>query len=231
MPGALAERLTGIITGPEDDIPLLEAALLVASHRYPSLDVHYYLGLIDELGAVLASKVADYLGPADRMVALNHYLFDELGFTPNAKDYYDPRNSCVNEVVERRTGIPITLALVYMTVGDHIGLALNGVCYPGHFLVRAELPEGLLVVDPFSKGQSLDISELQTRLRDARGGEVSRAIVAGLLVSANKREILMRMLRNFKAIYLRSQDLNNALAISDISFRSIFWAFVGFLKL
>jgi regulator of sirC expression with transglutaminase-like and TPR domain len=215
MTGALAERLTEFIGGPEDEIPLTEAALLVASHRYPDLDLRHYLGVIDEFGSVLAARVSGESGPADRVVMLNHYLFDELGFTPNTQDYYDPRNSYLNQVMERRTGIPITLSLVYMAVGNHVGLAFNGVCYPGHFLVKCELPDGMIVVDPFSKGQSLGIPDLQSRLRETRGGEVSRAIVAGMLVAASKREILLRMLRNLKAIYLRSHDLDNALAIID----------------
>jgi regulator of sirC expression with transglutaminase-like and TPR domain len=215
MTGALAARLTEIIEGPEADIPLTEAALLVASHRYPDLDVRHYLDVIGELGSALAARVDSDLGPADRVVALNHYLFDELGFKPNAGDYYDPRNSYLNQVVDRRTGIPITLSLVYMAVGTHVGLTFNGVCFPGHFLVKCALPDGMIVLDPFSKGQSLGISDLQNRLRETRGGEVSRAIVASLLNAASKREILLRMLRNLKAIYLRCNELDNAIAIMN----------------
>lgn len=215
MTGALAARLTEIIEGPEADIPLTEAALLVASHRYPDLDVRHYLDVIEEFGSALAARVDSDSGPADRVVALNHYLFDELGFKPNAGDYYDPRNSYLNQVVDRRTGIPITLSLVYMAVGTQVGLTFNGVCYPGHFLVKCALPDGMIVLDPFSKGQSLGISDLQNRLRETRGGEVSRAIVASLLNAASKREILLRMLRNLKAIYLRCNELDNAIAIMN----------------
>jgi regulator of sirC expression with transglutaminase-like and TPR domain len=171
--------------------------------------------VIGELGSALAARVDSDSGPADRVVALNHYLFDELGFKPNAGDYYDPRNSYLNQVVDRRTGIPITLSLVYMAVGTQVGLTFNGVCYPGHFLVKCALPDGMIVLDPFSKGQSLGISDLQNRLRETRGGEVSRAIVASLLNAASKREILLRMLRNLKAIYLRCNELDNAIAIMN----------------
>ena len=215
MSGALTERLTEIIRGPEGDIPLTEAALLVATHRYPDLDVRHYLDVIEDFGASVATQVAVDSEPTDKVVALNRYLFDELGFGPNAQDYYDPRNSLLNEVVERRTGIPITLSLVYMAVGTHLGLSMNGVCYPGHFLVKCELPDGVIVLDPFLKGQSLGIEDLQRLLRETRGGEVSRAIVAGCLVAASKREILLRMLRNLKLIYLRSQELDSALTIMD----------------
>lgn len=210
-----AERLTAIIGGPEGDIPLTEAALLVASHRYPDLDVRHYLDLIEDFGSAIAAQVADGSAAAEKVVALNHYLFDELGFAPNARDYFDPRNSFLNEVVERRTGIPITLSLIYMAVGNHLGLALNGVCYPGHFLVKCELTDGIIVLDPFCRGQSLDIGDLQRLLRETQGGEVSRAIVAACLVAATKREILLRMLRNLKMIYMRNHELDNALTIMN----------------
>lgn len=215
MTGALAARLTEIIDGPEADISLTEAALLVASHRYPDIDLPHYFEVIEEFGSVLAARVDSDSGPADRVVALNRYLFDELGFKPNVEDYYDPRNSCLNQVLDRRTGIPITLSLVYIAVGAHVGLTFHGVCYPGHFLVKCALNDGMIILDPFSKGQSLGISDLQNRLRETRGGEVSRAIIAGLLTTASKRAILLRMLRNLKAIYLGSNDLDSAIAIMN----------------
>jgi len=211
----LTDRLTEILSGAEGEIPLTEAALLVASHRYPDLDVGYYLGVIDDYVASMSAQIVADCGPAEKVAVLNRYLFDELGFMPNTQDYFDPRNSLLNDVMERRTGIPITLSLIYMAVGNRIGLALKGVCYPGHFLVKCELPDGMIVLDPFSRGQSLDITDLQRMLREAQGGEVSRAIVASLLVAASKREILIRMLRNLKAIYIRNRDLDNALAIMN----------------
>ena len=215
MTGELTERLTGIISGAEGEIPLTEAALLVASHRYPDLDIRHYLDVINEFGESVSARIATDSGPVEKVAALNHYLFDELGFAPNAEDYYDPRNSLLNEVMERRTGIPITLSLIYMAVGSRLGLTLKGVCYPGHFLVKCRLPEGMIVLDPFFRGQSLAITDLQRMLRETRGGEVSRAIVAGLLVAASKRQILLRMLRNLKGIYLHNRELDNALKIMN----------------
>jgi len=213
--GELTERLTEIIAGPEREIPLLEGALLVATHRYPDLDVRYYLGVIEDFGTRIAAQVDNNCAPAEKVAALNHYLFDELGFAPNAQDYYDPRNSLLNDVVERRTGIPITLSLVYMAVGNFLGLSISGVSYPGHFLVKCDLSDGIIVLDPFSRGQSLGLADLQRMLREAQGGEVSRAIVAGCLVAASKRQILLRMLRNLKLIYLRNHELDSALKIMD----------------
>lgn len=215
MGGETTERLTEIIGGPEREIPLLEAALLVATHRYPDLDVKYYLDVLEDFGTRIAEQVGIDSGPAEKVAALNHYLFDELGFAPNAQDYFDPRNSFLNDVVERRTGIPITLSLVYMAVGRFLGLKISGVSYPGHFLVKCDLSDGIIVLDPFSRGQSLDLVDLQRLLREARGGEVSRAIVAGCLVAASKREILLRMLRNLKMIYVRVHELESALKIMD----------------
>lgn len=215
MTGELTERLTGMISGAEGEIPLTEAALLVASHRQPDLNVGHYLDVINGYGENLSARIGTESGPAEKVAALNHYLFDELGFAPNEQDYYDPRNSLLNEVMDRRTGIPITLSLIYMAVGSRLGLTLKGVCYPGHFLVKCRLPEGMIVLDPFFRGQSLAITDLQRMLRETRGGEVSRAIVAGLLVAASKRQILLRMLRNLKEIYLHSREFDNALTIMN----------------
>jgi regulator of sirC expression with transglutaminase-like and TPR domain len=116
-------------------------------------------------------------------------------------------------VLERRTGIPITLCVIYMELGRKIGLPLQGVSFPGHFLVKCAVPEGAVVLDPYSGGISLGLADLQKRLREVRGGEVSRAIVAELLVSASNKEIVVRLLRNLKAIYLRGHNLDRALPI------------------
>jgi regulator of sirC expression with transglutaminase-like and TPR domain len=142
-------------------------------------------------------------------------LFEEEGFAPNLEDYYDPRNSFLNDVLERRVGIPISLSVLYMVVGWRAGLPLQGVSFPGPFLVKCTLARGMPILDPYCGGISLSLQELQQRLREARGGEVSRAIVAGLLVSASKKDILARMLRNLKAIYLERQQHASALPIID----------------
>jgi regulator of sirC expression with transglutaminase-like and TPR domain len=141
------------------------------------------------------------------VVELNQFLFDELGFHGNARDYYDPRNSYLNEVLDRRTGIPLTLSVLYLEVGRRIGLALEGVSFPGHFLVRLPLRGTMLVLDPFSGGEPQSEAELRARLR--------RVVPAGatgpvpleelpldqFLEPAGKRQILARLLRNLKGIY------------------------------
>ena len=211
----MEQRLREIVSGDEDDINLAEAALLVATHACPGLDVSRYLARLDELGTTLRSRIPAEATVSERIAALNQYLFGDLGFAPNTEDYYDPRNSFLHDVLERRVGIPITLSVLYMEVGRRIGLPLQGVSFPGHFLVKCAVAEGMVVLDPYSGGVSLGVVDLQKRLREVQGGEVSRAIVASLLVAAGKKDIILRMLRNLKAIYLREHELDKALVIMD----------------
>ena len=211
----MSERLRQIVSGPDEDISLAEAALLIAGHGYPDLNVAAYLSRIEELAYMLRLRIAEDESVAERITALNQFLFGDLGFAPNSEEYYDPRNSFLNEVLERRTGIPITLCVIYLELGRKIGLPLQGVSFPGHFLVKCAVPEGALVLDPYSGGISLGLQDLQKRLREVRGGEVSRAIVAELLASASNKEIIVRLLRNLKAIYLREHNLDKALPIMD----------------
>ena len=211
----MSERLRQIVSGPDEDISLAEAALLIAGHGYPDLNVNAYLSRIEELAYRLRLIIDEGDSVPERISALNQFLFGDLGFAPNSDDYYDPRNSFLNEVLERRTGIPITLCVIYLELGRKIGLPLQGVSFPGHFLVKCAVPEGAVVLDPYSGGISLGLQDLQKRLREVRGGEVSRAIVAELLVSASNKEIIVRLLRNLKAIYLREHKLDRALPIVD----------------
>jgi len=211
----MSERLQQVLSGPEEAIDLAEAALLIATHAYPDLDVAHHLARIEVLAKTLELRIQPDSSPSQRILALNQYMFAELGFAANEKDYYDPRNSCLNEVLDRRVGIPITLSLLYMEIGSRIGLPLEGVSFPGHFLVKCALPEGTVVLDPYAGGVLLGVADLQKRLRDVRGDEVSSAIVAGMLSAAGKKEIVLRLLRNLKAIYLRSQQFDRALPILD----------------
>lgn len=211
----MEQRLREIVSGNEDDIDLAEAALLVATHACPGLDVPRYIARLDELGAALGSRLAAGAPVSERIAALNQYLFGDLGFAPNPDDYYDPRNSFLHDVLERRVGIPITLSVLYMEVGRRIGLQLQGVSFPGHFLVKCAVADGMVVLDPYSGGISLGVTDLQKRLRETQGGEVSRAIVASLLVAAGKKDIILRMLRNLKAIYLGEHEFDKALAIMN----------------
>jgi regulator of sirC expression with transglutaminase-like and TPR domain len=214
-PTAAVARFRDLINRPDDEIDLAEAALLIAKSVNADLDIERYLSQIDSLALQLAQRLSDSLSETDRILALNRFLFDELGFAPNVENYYDPRNSFLNEVLERRVGIPISLSILYIEVGRRVGLHLRGVSFPGHFLVKCKVNDGLIVLDPYCRGMSLSLHDLQQRLREVKGGEVSRAIIAGMLVSADKKEILARVLRNLKAIYVEREEDNAALSVME----------------
>jgi regulator of sirC expression with transglutaminase-like and TPR domain len=211
-----AQRWKEIVAGPEEEIDLAEAALLIAAHEYPGLDVFAYLRRLHDLGTELKRRLRPDIGPTDRVVVLNRYLFDELGFRGNTQDYYDPRNSFLNDVLDRRLGIPITLSIIYVEIGRRLGLALHGVAFPGHFLVKCPARDGIIVLDPYERGASLGLEDLQQRLRALRGGTAPPPDMARhMLAAAGKKDVLARMLRNLKSIYLERRDPARALAAAD----------------
>src|SRR5262245_30811084 len=136
--------------------------------------------------------------------ALNQHLFEDLGFRGNQDDYYDPKNSFLNEVIDRRVGNPITLSVVYMEVGRRLALPLEGVSFPGHFLVKYRTPEGDLLLDPYHSGMALSRSELEQRLERAFGKKTT--LQPSHLQTATKRQILTRMLNNLRGIYQQVGD-------------------------
>lgn len=174
------------------------------------LDVDAYLDRFDELAETARPRIAPFPS-AERIVRFNQFLFRELGFAGNGDDYDDPRNSFLNEVLDRRSGIPITLALVYTEIGARIGLPVVGVGFPGHFLVRW-MGEQQALIDPFF-GKVITREECAERLRAAYGPEAR--MDERLLAPATPREILSRMLRNLKVNYLGRGDLARALSAVD----------------
>jgi regulator of sirC expression with transglutaminase-like and TPR domain len=211
-----AQRWQRIVETPEERVNVAEAALVIATEEYPDLDIDGCLARLDEMAATLRRRLRPDIGVTDTLLALNHYLFGELGFSGNGADYYDPRNSFLNEVIERRLGIPITLSIVYIEVGRRIGLPLHGVSFPGHFLVKCTVRDGAIVLDPFAGGVSLGLDELGKRLTMLHGDvEPEPEAVRNLLVAAGSGEILGRLLRNLKAIYLHQGALTKALTAVD----------------
>jgi regulator of sirC expression with transglutaminase-like and TPR domain len=188
-------------------IDLAHACLMIAQDAYPQLDVERYLGEIERMALRLRGRLAQSGGAEERIIALNQFLFEDLGYWGNTGDYYDPRNSYLNDVIDRRTGIPITLSILYMELGTRIGLPLEGISFPGHFLVRLRLRGGMLVLDPFAGGAPQSEAELRERVQRVIPPEVTdRLPVAELpleqfLEPASKRQILARLLRNLKGIY------------------------------
>jgi len=168
------------------------------------------------MAATVRGRLAVDAFPEQRIAALNHFLFEELQFSGNVDAYYDPRNSYLNEVLDRRTGIPITLSIVYLEVGRRVGLRLQGVSFPGHFLVKLRVRRGQLVLDPFFGGEPQSVSALRSRLAQlmpqARAGEID---LETLLEAASSRQIVARVLRNLKAIYLQAENYTRALAVMN----------------
>jgi regulator of sirC expression with transglutaminase-like and TPR domain len=196
-----------------EPIDLARAALAIAREEYADLDEERYLRALDDLAAQVMRALPPGALAERRVGRLTSVLFHELGFSGNEADYYDPRNSFLNEVIERRTGIPLTLSVLYMEVGRRCGLKIDGVLFPGHFLCKVTLDEGELIVDPFHRGQILSLSELKRRLIAAMGDEAR--FDRRVLRPARTREILSRMLQNLRSIYLNRRDLPRALSCVD----------------
>ena len=194
-----------------EEINLTRAAMLVAAEEDPRCDVEGALGQLERMGEVARSRVEASGGPP--VAALNRYLFEELGFEGNGRNYYDPRNSLLHLVVERRTGLPITLSVVYMEVGRRAGLRVEGIGLPGHFVVRAEGDDGEpVLVDPFH-GRTLDEDDCQQRLDEIYGGQVPLA--EEHLRGVGAREILVRLLTNLKGVYAQARLYRRALACAE----------------
>jgi regulator of sirC expression with transglutaminase-like and TPR domain len=194
---------------PHAPLDLAEVALLLARDEYPDLDVDAYLG---ELNA-MAHEARTYLRGdlAARVTGLCRYLFHEMGFRGNTREYYDPRNSYLNQVLERRTGIPISLSAVTMAVGTRAGLQVVGVGLPGHFVVKAVEGCQEALFDPYHGGRLLGATDCEHLVRQVTGR--SFAATAEHLVAMPLGPVVKRMLNNLKAIYVREGDLQRALRV------------------
>jgi len=208
--GAPLEPFAKLIAQEDARIDLARACLLIAQDAYPELEVERYMGEIERMAIRLRGGLPASCGAEERVVALNQFLYEDMGYWGNTEDYYDPRNSYLNEVIERKTGIPITLSILYMELGRRIGLPLEGVSFPGHFLVRLRLRGGMLVLDPFLGGAPQSEEELRSRVKRVIPDGVADDLPASelpldqFLEPASNRQILLRVLRNLKGIYLKS---------------------------
>jgi regulator of sirC expression with transglutaminase-like and TPR domain len=208
--GSARQRIATIVSKDDGSINLAEAALLIAQEEYPGLDVEAYLDRLDRMAHEVEKRFRHDEGPLVCVEALNSYLFNDLKFTGNAEEYYDPRNSFLNEVLDRRTGIPITISTVYLEVGWRLGMPLHGVGFPGHFLVKYSAEKGEFILDPFHRGAILTEAECQSRLDQVYTGQVQ--LRPDFLAAATKRQILARILANLKGIYVAAKDYRRALA-------------------
>jgi regulator of sirC expression with transglutaminase-like and TPR domain len=218
----LVEGLTTASAAP--DAGLAHAALVVARIEYPRLDPEPYLAKLDMMGDAARRAIERHIddtGDSSQLScvgALNDYLFAELRFVGNRDKYEDPRNSCLNEVLERRTGIPITLSVVYMEVARRAGVHADGINFPGHFLVRcpdATVRGGTgLIIDPFHGGALLSEHDCRMLLQRHVGSEV--AFSRTLLAPATRAQIIVRMLLNLKRIYVHMRSFPQARDVTEL---------------
>jgi regulator of sirC expression with transglutaminase-like and TPR domain len=206
-------RFREMAARPDAAVDLAEASLLIAGEEYPDLDPDRYLARLDALGDALRVRAGDGDGAA-LVPALNRLLFEEEGFHGNTEDYYDPRNSFLNDVLDRRTGIPISLCTVYMEVARRAGWALEGVGLPGHFVVRVSADAPPRLVDPFNRGTVLTLEDCQRRLDRIYSGRLRLA--PAMLAPCSRKAILGRMLRNLKDIYVKAGDYARALRVVEM---------------
>jgi len=194
----------------DEALPLLDAALLIARDEYPDLDTELYAAQVQAHADALRDEVAAIEPSALKMAAINRHLFVELGYSGNHDEYYDPRNSYLNQVLDRRLGNPISLALVQMEVARRLGIPLDGVSFPGHFLVRLPVDGGLLVMDPFNGGRPLAVEELRERARPHLGEPPDDKVLLQILSPAPNRAILVRVLRNLHGLYAEAGEWDRA---------------------
>lgn len=200
----------------DDGLPLTEAALALAQDAYPDVDLQATLAEIDALVVRLKRRFAPEAGVVQKLHLLNRFFFRELGFSGNLNDYNDPDNSHLNVVLRKRRGIPISLGVLYLEMGEQIGLQVRGVSFPGHFLLRVTTPGGEVMLDPIT-GNALSESHMVEMLEPYVGRE--RDAIPGtlraLLQPASPREIIARMLRNLKAVYLQTERWQRLLAVQQ----------------
>lgn len=197
-----------------EQFDLGRACVMIGQDIYPQLDVDACMAEIEAMASVIRSRFAEDAFAEQRLSALNHYLFNECGFAGNADDYYDPRNSYLSDVLQRRKGIPITLSVLYLELGRRIGLALQGVAFPGHFMVKLHLKRGQLVLDPFSAGLPQSEAELRQRLGQVlKDGRAKTMPLDEFLEPATPRQIVTRVLRNLKSVYMNANKHELALDV------------------
>jgi regulator of sirC expression with transglutaminase-like and TPR domain len=207
------DRFIEAVQRPDEAINLAMAALLIAQEEYPELDCEAYLRQLDHMAEDVGNRLPAEAYPMKIIQALNAYLFEAQGFVGNTQHYQDPRNSFLNQVLEQRTGIPVTLSLVYLEIAKRIDFPMAGVGMPGHFLVRPTVDEMAVFVDVFHKGEIMFEEDCRDRLK-LMYGPAARMLPHHLEPIGNKA-FLARILTNLKVIYLQQQDIPRVLAAID----------------
>jgi regulator of sirC expression with transglutaminase-like and TPR domain len=203
-----------LVTLPDPAIPLAEAALLMACEEYPQLQISPYVDQLDEMADAIRLRLNAGEQPIDTVKAINEVLFDEFGFRGNSDDYYDPRNSFFNDVLDRRLGIPITLSIVYLEVCRRLNFPMFGVGMPGHFIVKYADRSQEIFLDPFRNGAVLSVEDCRDWVTRHYGDSVQFS--ERLLSRVTHRQIISRMLNNLKKIYIDAHTFDKGLGIVDM---------------
>jgi regulator of sirC expression with transglutaminase-like and TPR domain len=188
------------------------AALEIASIETPDLDPQPYLAILDRMASGIASRLPSQAAAREFVPTANRYFFDELGFHGNEIDYHDPRNNCLNYVLDRRTGIPIALSVVYIEVARRLGQPVSGIGLPGHFIVEYNDGEFSAYIDPFHSGRLLTADDCRQLARERTGSDAD----ATALAPVGTRYILVRMLNNMRSAYFRGKQFEKMVAVTDL---------------
>ena len=199
------------IARPDEQIDLAKASLYFARAEYPDLNVQNYLDILDTIAWQINSQLPEERYPLKVIQTINNYLFEHLNFRGNQQNYYDPNNSFLNEVIERETGIPISLSVVYLAIAKRLNFPMVGIGMPGHFLIRPEFDGAGIFVDAFNRGEILFEQDCQNRLNDTYQQQVE--LKQSWLAPVSNKQILARMLNNLKFIYLHRRQVDKALSI------------------
>jgi regulator of sirC expression with transglutaminase-like and TPR domain len=188
-------------------------ALLFARHEYPDMDADLYIGRLDAFGRSVARRLEGPRDPYQSVRRLNQLCFEEEGLIGDTRTYYDPRNSFLNEVMDRRRGIPISLSVIYLEVAARCALPIRGVPFPGHFIVKYDHPEAPLYIDPFNAGRLLSRDELRAMLARFEGRDA--VLRDAHLRASGPRDILFRMLVNLKRLYLEARSHDKVFWVTE----------------
>ena len=199
--------------GEIEQVDLAVVALEIARDEFPDLEVDCWLARLDVMGRQVRERISPGDDPEARIEQINRFLFVEEGYRGNTEHYYDPRNSFLNEVLERKLGIPITLSLVYLAIAKRVGLGMRGVGMPAHFIVKFMGPEREIFVDPFHRGAILTREDCEQRVSQVVGLPVT--LTVDQLEPSPNDQVVLRLLGNLKAIYMKQTDLVRALRVQE----------------
>ena len=204
-----------MVRRPDAEIDLAMAALLVAREQYPSLDCGRYIRRLDEMAVEARDRIGEERHPHTIAIGLGRYLFGELEFAGAPEEYFDPRTSYLNDVLDRRKGIPLSLSMVYMEIARRAGYVVDGVGLPGHFIVKHRCPGGGdVLVDPFNRGAILTPDACAAKVREIYSGAVS--FQPFMLGAVTKRQVLARTIHNLKTIYVAAKWYERALSMVEM---------------